>query len=144
MAFILEKWTKRIMIGLSWSLIITLVLNDCCSETLQQFHQVRGVEFTYFATPYVYTFFHRIQTNDLEARIRFWLGYSIHIHRERVWTYLKVLKISIKNFKGILLNPMEWTQGHSARDLGLLMLKEMWWVKVLRCHHLFLCFFGHS
>ena len=42
------------------------------------------------------------------------------------------------------LNPLECTQDHSTRDLGLLILKEMWWVKVLRRHHLSLRFFGHS
>ena len=29
-------------------------------------------------------------------------------------------------------------------DVGFLILKGMWWVNVLRCHHLFLCFFRHS
>ena len=43
-----------------------------------------------------------------------------------------------------VLKPMVWTQDHSTRDLGLLILKEMWWVKILRLHHLFLCFVGHS
>ena len=29
----------------------------------------------------------------------------------------------------------ECTQDHSAKNLG--QLTEMWWVKVLRCHHLY-------
>ena len=86
------------------------------------------------------------------------------------YIYTRILKISIKNFKvfrnvrrsietsgdiSVLLNitflwgleapyPLECTQDHSARDLGLLILKEMWWVKVLRCHHSFLCFLVYS
>ena len=36
-----------------------------------------------------------------------------------------------------VLKPMEWTQDYSARNLGLLILKELWWVKILRCHHFF-------
>ena len=46
------------------------------------------------------------------------------------------------------LNPLiettiiECTHDHTTRDSGLLILKDMWWVKVLRCHHFILCFFG--
>ena len=43
-----------------------------------------------------------------------------------------------------VLNPLECTQDHSTKNLGLLNLTEMcmWWVKVLRCLHLFYAFSG--
>ena len=63
-------------------------------------------------------------------------------HRNKRWhlcTLTHHISIGSK-----VLNPLECIQDHSARDLELLVLKEMGRVKVLRCQHLFLYFFGHS
>ena len=56
-----------------------------------------------------------------------------------------ILKISIKHFKGsAFLNLLQSGPECTPQDLGLLILKECDGVKLLICHQLFLCFFGHS
>ena len=68
----------------------------------------------------------------------------IRIHTVCMYVFISVLRPITLLWGSEVLNPLQSGPEFTPWDLGVLILKEMWWVKVLRCRHLFLCFFGHS
>ena len=66
----------------------------------------------------------------------------IHVHGGGIETSGEYFHPSHFFWRSEVLTFLECTHDHSPslRDLGFLILKEMWWVKLLRGQHLLLCF----